>query len=321
MSIGSVSVIISCHYPTSLFLAEAIESILQQSRPAQEIIIVDNGFNTAIRSIAFQYPSTHYLHLPRQNLATLHNAGLHKSQGDYLVFLHPDDRLLPGALEIGASSLDAAVECGLMVGIARQIGMDGLPLKSAIELLEQSHDVAVYQTLLSGTPLTPLSRIIWRRRVVEQVGGFDPKLAPAAEYDLCLRVAATTMCGRCNQAFVEYQDGSGDAAPGNSANRAMPYLRAYLGALDKQKAFVEQSQQQLLRSAYWQGRQQWCQRYGNELIRDMGRCLKQGQWATAYTILRFALRYYPQGLMLPFQKLHSGSALSIPAIDQVHPLF
>src|SRR5919112_291203 len=119
-----VSVVIPC-YNQAHFLGEAIESVLAQSYPNFEIIVVDDGSTDDTSEVAGRYPKVRLVRQENQGLSGARNAGLARSEGEYVVFLDADDRLLPEALETGLEYLDAHSECAFASGRYRFIGGDG----------------------------------------------------------------------------------------------------------------------------------------------------------------------------------------------------
>ena len=80
---ATVSVIIPC-YNQAHFLGEAIESVLAQSYPHFEIIVVDDGSADQTAEVATSYPAVRCLRQQNQGLSAARNAGLAESRGAYL---------------------------------------------------------------------------------------------------------------------------------------------------------------------------------------------------------------------------------------------
>src|SRR5437016_13006727 len=88
-----VSVITPCKNAAP-WLADAIESCLQQTWPNLEIIVVDNGSSDASMEIARRYESSvTLLECKRPGASAARNAGLEKARGDFIQFLDADDVL------------------------------------------------------------------------------------------------------------------------------------------------------------------------------------------------------------------------------------
>lgn len=106
MADSSVSVIVPCHNGAE-FLADAIASILAQTHPALEVLVIDDGSTDDTAAIAAQYAAPiRYIHQVCQGVSVARNTGIQASRGNYLVFLDHDDRLLPHALAIGVDCLE-----------------------------------------------------------------------------------------------------------------------------------------------------------------------------------------------------------------------
>src|SRR5215210_7479587 len=123
-----VSVIIPC-YNQAHFLGEAIESVLAQNHPRFEILVVDDGSTDDTSEVAARYPEVRCLRQENRGLAAARNAGLRSSEGEYVVFLDADDRLLPNALEAGLVCFEDHRECALVAGHYRLIAADGSLLR------------------------------------------------------------------------------------------------------------------------------------------------------------------------------------------------
>ena len=109
-----VSVIVTC-FNQACFLTEAIESVLAQSYPRTEILVVDDGSTDATAAVAARYP-VRCLRQPNAGLAAARNTGIAATAGPMLVFLDADDRLLSGALEAGVRCHREHPGCGLVYG-------------------------------------------------------------------------------------------------------------------------------------------------------------------------------------------------------------
>src|SRR6059058_727746 len=181
---GLVSVIIPC-YNQAHFLDEAIESVLTQTYPNREIIVVDDGSTDNTAEVARRYSAVRHIYQENAGPAAARNAGVEAGRGKYLVFLDADDRLLPEALEIGVDCLRQHPECAFASGHSRFITADGSFLsKSEQPYITRDH----YLELLRGNYIWCPGSVIYRRSVFEIVKGFDTSLGPGADYDLYFRI-------------------------------------------------------------------------------------------------------------------------------------
>jgi len=167
-------------------LGEAIESVLAQTRPAAEIVVIDDGSTDRTADVARSYRGVRYVRQESRGTAAARNRGVRESTGDLLVLLDADDRLLPVALETGASRLADRPNCGLVFGACRLIAEDGsdLPGPGPPGVTEDA-----YLALLQGCPIRHPASAMWRRAVFEAGIHFDVSLPVCSDYDFYLRVA------------------------------------------------------------------------------------------------------------------------------------
>ncbi len=104
--------VITPAYNAEAFLSEAIESLLNQTAPNWELIIIDDGSADATYTIATEYAQKD----PRIKVATQKNAGpaaarnhgIALASGDWVTFLDADDMLEPHAIEIFNNSISSS---------------------------------------------------------------------------------------------------------------------------------------------------------------------------------------------------------------------
>jgi glycosyltransferase involved in cell wall biosynthesis len=94
-----VSVIIPC-YRQGHLLPEALESVLAQTYPAVEAVVVNDGSPDDTDEVVHRYlPRVRYVRQQNRGLPAARNAGIRASSGQYLLFLDADDLLYPKAVE------------------------------------------------------------------------------------------------------------------------------------------------------------------------------------------------------------------------------
>ena len=87
-------------YNAAATLARAIESVLEQSWPAHEIIVVDDGSTDHSASVAQGFgAAVTLLRQPNAGVSAARNAGARAASGDWLAFLDADDWYYPQRLK------------------------------------------------------------------------------------------------------------------------------------------------------------------------------------------------------------------------------
>ena len=242
-----VSVIIPC-YNHAQFLAQAVESVLTQSYSDFEIIVVDDGSTDNTTEVVRRHSPVRYVYQENAGLSSARNTGLRHSRGKFLVFLDADDRLLPHALETGVGCIRERPECAFVSGRCRVIDSKGAILPSPKQLqIEREHYV---QLLRGGTYIWCPATVLYQRCVFEFVHGFNPKVNPAADYDLYLRVTRDFPVYSHAQIVAEYRKHSS-----NMSRDVSRMQHAALAAHEAQSNFVKANCH--YREAYDAGQSFW----------------------------------------------------------------
>ena len=119
MSFPLVSVIIPV-YNCEKYVAEAIESVLAQTYPAIEVIVVDDGSTDKSSEIIKSFPEVQYLFQNNAGTAAARNHGINVSRGEYLAFLDADDLWLPEKLTLQMAIYDADPSLEMVLGYVKQ---------------------------------------------------------------------------------------------------------------------------------------------------------------------------------------------------------
>lgn len=96
----AISVVIT-NYNYERFVATAIQSVLRQSRPADQVIVVDDGSTDQSRSVIRSFADRVELHFQcNEGVRSVYNTGFELSRGDLTLFLDSDDALYEEALQM-----------------------------------------------------------------------------------------------------------------------------------------------------------------------------------------------------------------------------
>jgi glycosyltransferase involved in cell wall biosynthesis len=295
-----VSVIVPC-YNGAAFLDAALRSALAQTYPEVEVVLIDDGSTDNSPEIAARFP-VRYIRQRNRGLAEARNAGIRESRGNYVVFLDADDRLKPEAIEVGVRALEPRPDCALAVGDHVFISADGsfLGHSTKVDPLH-SH----YEALLKSNFIEMISSVLFRRRVFDELGGFDTTLPVSEDYELYLRIARERpIC--CHPVVVaEYR-----RHEGNISLNSERMLTTTLQVLKDQAKYIgdDSGRQQ----AYREGLRTWRKQYGRQLAAELARSFSTLETDHLHRKLRLLANHYPQGLlMLMLLRL-------LPALGQRH---
>ena len=169
------------------YIGEAIRSVLNQTYPDWELIIVDDGSTDSTGGVVAHFDDTRlrYVYQTNKGVSEARNVGIATSSGEFLAFLDADDMYHPGKLETQVVHLDRNPETGLVYGLRIENDQDGKPLKVCQPPAELS-----LEDLLLRFPLATCDFMV-RRDWVERVGGFNKSFIVNEDRDLLLRLALT----------------------------------------------------------------------------------------------------------------------------------
>ncbi len=115
MSPAPVSVIIPA-YNSSAYLAEAMESTLNQTQPPAEVIVIDDGSTDSSPLLADSFGgSVKCRSIPHSGPGAARNRGVDQANCDLLAFLDADDLWMPDKLskQIAALETTPKLDCAL----------------------------------------------------------------------------------------------------------------------------------------------------------------------------------------------------------------
>jgi glycosyltransferase involved in cell wall biosynthesis len=286
---GTVAIVLAVHNGEA-YLAEALQSALAQTRPAEEIVVVDDGSTDRSAEIARSFPGVRVISQANAGQAAARNVGHAGTRSDYVVYLDHDDRLLPDTLSINAAHLDADPALGFVGG--RSVVIDGQGRRRGSMTAKVDPPPCTYETMLRGIAFVPPSVMMLRRDAIDEAGGWRPDLRSGnTELDLLLRILRRRPALRHGEVLVEYRR-HGSNASSDSVSR----LRSAHDVLEDQRAFCAGDPRLL--EALAEGKAHWAQVYGPGLVGKGVGHLRRGRVTRGLASLGAALRHYPQGFPL-----------------------
>ena len=223
-----VSVIIPC-YNSSAYLAEAIDSVLAQTCPAKEIIVVDDGSTDDSASIMRRYGDRiRVVSQANAGLPAARNAGIQTATGEWLAFLDADDWWHPDFLLKTTKMLESSDAVLAYTGW-QNIGAPQPFHEPYIPEDYEQAEPSKAARLIRSTGW-PVHAALTRRDALVEAGLFNPALKSCEDFDLWLRVALTQRIARVPEVLAFYRFHPGQM----SRNQARIVLTHY----QIQKAFL-----------------------------------------------------------------------------------
>lgn len=161
--------VVTISFNQARFLSRAIDSVIAQSWPEKEYIVVDAGSTDGSRDIIRHYGTriSQVVFEPDRGAADGLNKGFARATGDVLCFLNSDDEFLPGAFERMVRAFEARSEADYISGCGYFINGQGARVRRIVPTRMSVTDYlyGVCTMFQQGT--------FFRRRCWERAGGFN----------------------------------------------------------------------------------------------------------------------------------------------------
>lgn len=202
----TVSVVISS-YNYGHYIEETIQSVLSQTHPALEIIVIDDGSTDNSAEVIESFGDrVKFVRQQNQGVCVARNKGAAMATGDILSFLDSDDIWLPRKLEKQVAAFLADEEVGIVSCGIRHFDTEG---KTIAEYVSGRSGWCDKDILLYREPVlnSTASVIAVRRDIFQRVGGFDEQreLFAAEDRELCYRVAKASKLAFIPEILVDYR--------------------------------------------------------------------------------------------------------------------
>lgn len=200
----TVSVVLPT-YDRADVLPRAIESVLGQTIPDLELLVVDDGSTDETPTVVegFEDDRLEYVRFEEQAGANAaRNEGLRRSTGEFVSFLDSDDEFLPHHLETVVSRLERLpADCVGVVTAAESVE-DG----AVIDRNGVPSGRITAETIRRGNVLGGFSCATFRRDCFEVVGELDSDLPSWQDFDFFLRVLDTHTLFGLDEVLVRYHE-------------------------------------------------------------------------------------------------------------------
>lgn len=204
-----ISVIIPC-YNAEKYIAETINSVLNQTYQNIEIIVIDDeskdGSSEIVKQLARCDERITYRFQQNRGMCATRNAGLEIASGDYVLFLDNDDVIESTFLEDRIFFLESHPEYGLCGSAIQKINGSGDPLRSEYfqhaPTEEMLNEILLYDRSVVSIP----SNLLIRHQVLKDFGvRFNERLSSTGDKFFLVQLATISRAANIKAAPINYR--------------------------------------------------------------------------------------------------------------------
>lgn len=203
-------------YNCRKYLNRAIDSVLEQTRPVDEIIVVDDGSTDDTPDLLAQYGDRiRTLRVNNGGLSWARNHGMRIARGSWVALLDSDDWWMPNKIEKQVELIEQNPQLDFVYTGIRMIRLDG-------EFWDRdtTDPATIWPGLRYANTITP-STIMARRDLLLEAGGFDESLRRCEDWEMWVRLGENVRYGAVRQPMIYYQ-----ITPGSLSSQVEAQLAA-----------------------------------------------------------------------------------------------
>ncbi len=256
-------------YNSAEFLEETVQSVLVQTVPVTQIVVIDdaspNDDSYEIgQRLAAAYPTVISTRQQNGGAAAARNAGFALLETEYVIFLDADDRLVPDAVERHLEAFAQHPKAVMVMGSKNIIDRNSEVIDRPGDPVER---IDRAKLALRVTPCP--SQCMYRADAFDRAGRLDPSLRPGDEIDLNLRLERFGEIHCHGHVSMDYRE-----HPGQGTKRRVYNARAHLRALEMNLGPGAPEPDPAL---YRLARRFWLARYGRVQLRSALGQLRRGE--------------------------------------------
>jgi glycosyltransferase involved in cell wall biosynthesis len=246
-----VTIIVPAYNRAGGLLEETLDSILGQDYPNLECLVLDDGSTDETPQVLERYGNANPERMRwdrHENMgqAKTLNRGFEMARGELIGYLNSDDLFLEGAITKLAALLTDNPDAALAYPAYRIIDEDG---ESIADMMPPQYTAA--EAIRLHNCIVNVGAI-YRRRVIEEIGGWDTSFVYLADFDWCVRAYSVGPFLRHPDVLACWRNhpGSANYAPGLEAAREQTRMLDKIYAADEVTDDVLAVRDEAYRNAY-----------------------------------------------------------------------
>jgi glycosyltransferase involved in cell wall biosynthesis len=200
----SISVVIPA-YNASRYIAETLRSVLAQTLPPDEVLVIDDGSTDDTAAVAERFgPPVRVIRRANARQAASRNFGVQEARGEWVAFIDSDDLWAVDKLEKQMLELARNPQADLCyTARVHFVEEDGVKrVESVIAVPDAS---GIDAALARNTTFLP-SSVVMRRSTFLRSGGFDTQFKVVEDWDLWMRLLNSgTVFAGCREPLLQYR--------------------------------------------------------------------------------------------------------------------
>jgi glycosyltransferase involved in cell wall biosynthesis len=217
-----VSVVIPV-YNQERYIKEAVESVLGQTYPQVELVVVDDGSTDRTPEILKTYGSRlRYIRQSNAGAATALNNGIAAATGELVGWLSSDDVYEPAKVQRQVELFQARPEISLTYTDFNVIDGDGRLIRTVRSPYYSDRKEFIRRLILGN--FVNGSSVIAKKKALVDTGLFDPVMTYHADANMWLRLLKRHEFGHVNEVLLNYRWHAGNASNNVAAMRRHRYV-------------------------------------------------------------------------------------------------
>lgn len=190
-------------YQKERFIAQAIDSVLAQTYPSLELIVVDSSTDGTPGILERYGLRIQVIRAEPRGISAARNVGIRAAQGKYIAFLDADDTWVPSKLEKQIAALERNPAAGLVCSDV--LFRDGRGVRPGRAFAgAQPRAGMVLADIFTNSFLGTLT-VVARRECFDDVGMFDEGITASEDHDMWLRISRKWAVDFVDEPLAEYR--------------------------------------------------------------------------------------------------------------------